>query len=316
MTALNPYSSSVRVRLVLTKKVMRHSDINQSSLKSMTDRNIEDLTWCIQSPSLISASDDQVWPDDDWFKNWPVPTGDFSIQHHKLGKRFESILGYWVAAESSMELIAANLPVHDGNRTVGEFDLLVMNSGVLEHWEVAIKFYLGIDQTNKMTHWYGPNPTDTLATKINRMRSHQLALSHHPAAVQLLAERELKVARVRSFVKGRLFHPLEAFQQASFTIPPEVNPNHEKGWWLKLADFETETSFEKSRFTILGKENWMAPLTVKQSEHYSIEEMVVRLQAHSHQGTVHLAHFDADGRESSRGFVVNERWLKDCRHGP
>ncbi|KOO09774.1 type II citrate synthase, partial [Vibrio xuii] len=63
---------------------------------------------------------------------------------------------------------------HDNGQTLGAIDLVLKNheSGQLEHWEVAIKFYLLHQGT-----WFGPNAYDQLDKKLARMLTHQLKMS-------------------------------------------------------------------------------------------------------------------------------------------
>jgi hypothetical protein len=276
-------------------------------------RAIEDFKWCIQSPPLMQFEDDQCWPSEPWFQGWNlVPATTPKLTEFKLGLRFEAIVAHWIDLEPSLNLLAKNLVVHDGKRTIGEFDLIVENDGMAEHWELAVKFYLGTGDVLNMDNWHGPDPSDTLARKIDRMASHQLRLSQHPAGQKLLERNGWDVRRVRSLVKGRLFHPYQSFHLQQFLIPPNVNPGHEKGWWLTDADFALAPELKRARFVILERSNWLAPLlSVGNAQIMDHHQTVSFLSGIETIGTIPVAQLTADGEELSRGFVAFPQWLSD-----
>ena len=277
-------------------------------------RAIEDFKWCVQSPPLMQFEDDQRWPSESWFQRWTLaPITTPNLTEYKLGFRFEAIMAHWIDREPSLTLLARNQAVHDGVRTIGEFDLIVENDGTVEHWELAVKFYLGTGDVSDLDNWHGPDPSDTLARKINRMTSHQLRLSRHPAGQKLLEQNSWDVQRVRSLVKGRLFHPYQSFRLQQFLIPPNVNSGHEKGWWLTVAGFALEPELKNARFMILERSNWLAPLlSIENAQIMDHHQTVLFLSGIETKGTIHIAQLNAHGEELSRGFVVFPQWLKDA----
>jgi hypothetical protein len=271
----------------------------------------------VKSAPLICPND-SVWPAHDWFEKYPsnetINIAD--IEPGKLGRYFEHLMQSWIKSESSLTCLAANLPVRAGGRTLGEFDLIVENAGAVEHWEVAVKFYMATGDTTDMNQWFGPNPTDTLWQKYERMRTHQLLLSSLPDAQTLLAKQNWPVVKVRSLVKGRLFHPFDCFESAEMALPEDVNPKHERGWWISASDFSIRREFKDSLFKRLPKSYWLAPLRGEDSGiRYTFEELKAVLfsqgQDEQHSGTMHVAEIDKFGRELSRGFIVRQRWLDD-----
>ena len=276
-------------------------------------RAIEDFKWCIQSPPLMQFEDDQCWPSEPWFQGWKLASiTSPKLTEYKLGLRFEAIVAHWIDLEPSLNLLAKNLVVHDGKRTIGEFDLIVENNGTVEHWELALKFYLGIGDVSNQVNWHGPDPSDTLAGKINRMASHQLRLSQHPAGQKLLQLNGWDVRRARSLVKGRLFHPYQSFLLQQFLIPPNVNQGHEKGWWLTDTDFALAPELKSARFVILERSNWLAPLlSVANTQIMDHHQTVSFLSGIETKGTIPLAQLTANGEELSRGFVAFPQWLND-----
>jgi hypothetical protein len=261
----------------------------------------------------MQFEDDQCWPNEPWFQGWKLASITTpKLTEYKLGLRFEAIVAHWIDLEPSLNLLAKNLVVHDGKRTIGEFDLIVDNNGTVEHWELAVKFYLGISDVLNLANWHGPDPSDTLARKINRMASHQLRLSQHPAGQKLLQLNGWDVRRARSLVKGRLFHPYQSFRLQQFLMPPNVNPGHEKGWWLTDTDFALAPELKSARFVILERSNWLAPLlSVANTQIMDHHQTVSFLSGIETKGTIPLAQLTADGEELSRGFVAFPQWLND-----
>ncbi len=285
------------------------------------EKNLFDLDWCLSS-AMLMAPMDKRWQEPEWFNHLPQTTEvpEPGTRSHRLGIRFEDIICHWIEATPGFELLARNLPVHDGKRTIGEFDVIVRHKEQIEHWELAIKFYLGLRGHRNLNDWHGPEPSDTLATKYNRVRDHQLRLSDHPAATALLAENGWKISQTRAFMKGRLFHPYDDFRNQRFHCPVEVNPHHEKGWWIMESAFEVEKALQDGLFIVLEKPDWLAPIrrdqitrdqinTDKIKTVRSQREITDYLAKEARGGTLHIARLDDDLNEISRGFVVRQSWL-------
>jgi hypothetical protein len=275
----------------------------------------KNLAWCLQSPGLIRIKGDDCWPTDDWFSQLAPQDNmaELVIAPMKLGKLFEHYWTHWIDHEPGVERIATNLVVSDAKRTIGEFDLIVRNHGLIEHWEVAIKFYLATGDSTDLDNWYGPNPVDTLGTKLRRMTDHQLRLSTFPASQTLLADKNWSIDAIKGIVKGRLFYPYENYVADDFTFPDAVNPDHPKGWWLPIEEFTLEHRLVNSRFLVLEKPSWMAIIDATHTSNNPImnhREMTDFISQRD-SGTTHVAQLDENGIEQSRGFVVLNRWMQD-----
>ena len=282
----------------------------------MATRQIRDLAWCLHSPSL--AAEDTFYPGDPWFRALNAPTevaADFpappDAHHFRLGQHFERLWQYWFEHDASTRLVAANLQVREGKRTVGEFDFLVEREDGVEHWEVAVKFYLGRSPTADLRHWYGPNTTDTLAGKLGRLREHQLLLGGMPAAEALLRERDITLERVRGIIKGRLFYPWPDFIRGDCLPPFEINPDHERGWWMSQAEF-TNHDWQGAQFMRLTKRWWLAPIQAAEAEPVSRDAIIEGFRQPRSEQATHVAVLD-DGAERHRGFIVNDAWLQRAK---
>ncbi len=303
-------------------------------------RAIRDLKWCLGSPGLVTAGDPAyLWPDDQFFSTL-LATSQFTgsqhtppprppANHHfRLGQHFEQLLLYWLGHQTRYELVDANLQVNDHHRTVGEFDLLVRLAGEIQHWEAAVKFYLGRGDTTDPAHWFGPNTSDRFDIKYARLVRHQLCLSRHPVASDALARRGIGVTSSLCFMKGRLFYPHEDYfggsPRSNPAAPHFVNPNHLQGWWLETENFGDKMD-PAARYVHLEKRDWLAPLICGGGNGEANSECNgegngegdgmshADMQAYLDDGrepATHVAVLDKTGTETSRGFVVDQRWLQ------
>ena len=202
---------------------------------------VRQLAFCIASPPLL-----QAWPDQQSVIDLPDHT--FWLQHFqhylprliqldanpqallahlhnlrstRLGIRFESLLWFWLQDSDyhPYRLIGHSIKRMQGNRTLGELDFLLLNrqSQQVEHWEVAIKFYLG-EAGFFARNWVGLNRRDTLGRKLKHIREQQFSLEGLP---------NVQVDVQRAIVKGRLFYPV----QHAITLPGWIAPAHLNGLW-------------------------------------------------------------------------------------
>ncbi|MEE3210323.1 MAG: DUF1853 family protein, partial [Pseudomonadota bacterium] len=143
------------------------------------DKNKRDLLWSIFGPSLLSSSVTppltEILPElcESRLKGTTL-SPDF--QSPRLGFRFEQL---WQSALSSSEIpFIANQQITDEGRTLGELDLLIPRGQSTLHIELALKFYLGVEDD-----WIGPNRRDLLSRKIQHTFDHQLPLAQNPVAL-------------------------------------------------------------------------------------------------------------------------------------
>ena len=277
-------------------------------------RQHRDLQWILKSPPLVTNGAPKfVWPNDTWFSDLPslprslnLPTPKHT-HHFRLGHDFERLIEYRLTHQRCFDLVSANLQVQSDRRTVGEFDFLIKHNRKIEHWEAAIKFYLAFGDQENPYRWFGPNPSDSLGKKYGHLINHQLSLSAYPDSKDLLCDMNLRVEKILCFMKGRLFYPIEKFNNGDFIHPSIINPTHEKGWWLKINDFDS--IFDKRcSYTVLEKAYWLSPLRndLKGESFETVSEKLINEKAQLATLVVVLDH---DNNEISRGFVVSEKWL-------
>lgn len=188
--------------------------------------HIRRLLWLGSAPSLVQG-EDVFAPSDSldakWRQQVRALADDKALMAwlddcatSRLGRYFEAL--YLVLCERVLawRVLANNLPIRSGSRTLGELDILVENRQLnrVEHHEVAVKFYLGT-ATQEGVRWVGPNRRDRLDLKISRMREHQMTLAQTPEAIHALAKQNLPAPAVSRLVMlGQLFVPCEYAMQS------------------------------------------------------------------------------------------------------
>lgn len=144
-----------------------------------------------------------------------------SLRSRRLGIRFEHLLAFWLQDNTyhPFTLLGQGIKRMDGQRTVGEIDFLILNQDTqhIEHWEVAIKFYLGESHLNP-EHWLGANRRDSLDRKLNHICLHQFHVTHTD-------EHAIDVRR--AIIKGRLYYPVGR----PIHEPNWATPEHLTGFW-------------------------------------------------------------------------------------
>ena len=133
------------------------------------------------------------------------------------------------------QVVAEEIQLNDHTgRTIGAVDLMLQNteSGQLEHWEVAIKFYLlhqGV--------WYGPNAHDQLHKKLDRMLSHQLKMSERPEFQKILPLEAPPEERL--LMQGRLYiNPFSSETTPTECLGYELNASQISGYWCYQSQWD------------------------------------------------------------------------------
>lgn len=206
------------------------------------DQALAELRWLINDPSLLRVApgvEDGGGP----LRAASAESGVLEraaeqLHHtatpHRLGQHFENLVTAVLTHSRRFQVIARNLPLRGEGATLGELDLLVRDhaDGTLCHWELALKFYLGLPQAPPATAWPGPDPRDQLARKVRHLRDQQLPRSSEPAVVALLSRRGWRVQRRVLLTRGRLFYRADGTPAA----PDDADPAHRRGLWWRCGE--------------------------------------------------------------------------------
>ncbi|MDO4877888.1 MAG: DUF1853 family protein [Neisseria sp.] len=154
-----------------------------------------------------------------------------ALKHHlaaeggfggRLGVYAESLLAFWLADAPHCRLLARNLPVSDGARTLGALDFVAEIGGRLQHIELACKYYGTAD--GRAQSLAGLNPEDTWLHKAEKLRL-QTALAQHREGRRALEAAGLNpTATAASTVLRGILFAAEAE-----ALPPPLNPHAWRG---------------------------------------------------------------------------------------
>ncbi|MCA9016235.1 MAG: DUF1853 family protein [Planctomycetaceae bacterium] len=290
---------------------MNHQPENQPSQNVLQSQPLRDLKWAISSPSLITQSSEEQHlfevPDFQTvdvlhLENYLAP-----YSHFRIGTYFEGLVLYWLEHICRLKIIARHQQIFEANQTIGEIDILFEDeAGVVNHWEIAVKFYLydpGENHTG--SHFVGPNVKDTFEKKMRRLFGFQLPLSqaHFP-----------EVTRRQAFVKGMIFYHPD--HPAPTRLPEKLSPTHLRGSWLHLSELSRLTAQHgELRFLIREKPDWLSAALCSKTENrlLGFNELQQQLETHfqhNHRPILisALTCQQSVCREVERTFIVSESW--------
>lgn len=314
--------------------------------KTISHRPIRDLAWCLLHPSLFGSQlhqhypDIQLWPSEakpNDLMNW-LHTLDqepeLLLQHlqqqraTRLGIYFEQLLSFYFAHYPRFELVAKNLQVNNGKRTIGEYDFIVLDKAEKQryHIEVAIKFYVGLTQLDidiegntpiqNWHHWVGPNKKDSLAIKMQHLMQHQLPLSTTAAGKATLETININPEQLqqRLLVNGRLYLPLKIGDHQTQIEPPTYTA-HKPETLPNWIDAKQIDCFIKPahHYILLPRQQWMAELTYADINTLNVEiTSGKQLQAtllQESQTPLHIAQLKADINPDTPGSIESARFF-------
>lgn len=148
---------------------------------------------------------------------------------YRLGFHFEGLMHFWLTDGFEhnchpYEVLAHNVQLFRGKQTIGELDYILRNhdTGEVEHWELAIKFFLGSSPYD-FVNWVGINSRDNLERKMTHMQSKQFG----SVWIDVNSHKRVKVDKRIAVIKGRFFRPYTdtIFERPSWLAP--TFPLHE-----------------------------------------------------------------------------------------
>lgn len=278
------------------------------------------LAWMCKAPQLLMEPlgidfSDQL-PSDLWasLEKWDHNPAEGppvlrETPHRRLGLYFEQLYECLMSDILGWEVLARNLPIRNGTKTLGELDFVVRNpnTGRVEHHEIAVKFYLGYRSAETgETAWYGPNAKDRLDIKTRRLLAHQSRLTQYEearAALKLLGIHDPPMPRI--FMPGYLFYPLEA----ALNPPAQMPDDHARGGWLYL---EQARGMNTQAWVQLHKPHWLGPwMQSEPAENAHIEAALNGIESTGRPRLFARVAWDRQAGcwlEENRFFVVPRYW--------
>jgi len=200
----------------------------------------------------------------------------------RLGKWVEEFAKHQITCNANYQLLADGLQIRRDKQTIGELDILFLRKSQPIHLELIYKFYLydNIKTYDKaLEYWIGPNRTDSLMLKINKLQSKQLPLLKHRITKSQLIELGLPSEGYHQKVqfKAQLFVPLKSPQQHNGPL----NKNCICGFYINQREIHQFKAFE---FYIPQKLDWiLEPQLNVNWLPFSVASKTIEDQCHSHR---------------------------------
>lgn len=256
------------------------------SLFADTSKYAADLDWIINSPSLFT---DPIVLNASNLKGLTSLPSISSPYHlsNRLGFYYQWLWKQVIEQSARYDLIAEEIQINSEGRTVGAIDFIVKekNSKHLEHWEIAIKFYLYYQGK-----WLGPNNNDRLDLKIDKMLNHQLKLTASEAFKEQCDYSDN--IEPKMLVQGRLYtNPFTTEELPTHCSSLALNTQRIKGNWC----FEHQFHLIKERLYLLDKSQWVTGLKQPSILPFSMSKL---------SKTVHL-----QSQSGIYWFIVPDDWI-------
>jgi hypothetical protein len=291
---------------------------------------VRDLAWALLSPPLLAQT---PWPQrhplsaSDWCQQ-PDRLAEWLLSldadHHtlqqwlsqssvrRLGLYYERLWQFALHAAPGVEVLVANLPIRQQGHTLGELDMLLQDAEGVHHLELAIKLYLGQQQSSgsDLADWLGPGSHDRLDLKLTHLGQHQLPLSARTETQHKLAELGIGQPQAALWLGGYLFYP---WQQPSYAAPQNGNPAHLRGHWLHRTDWSRFAMHHEGRWQPLPRQAWLASARIEEGQLWAREQLNQWLAALPCDANAQLLVRLVEGpdnywQEAERVFLVNDHW--------
>lgn len=296
------------------------------------DEDVADLAWAIGSPPLMdnsAANDKYLIFGEEWYESqfnlhidWlrdldssPQLLKDWLQEDAQklLGKRFESLLAFWLTHSPHFELLHRNVVFHnEQNNTSGEADFILIDKESNEIWHVesACKYYLAEEKSHNWKNWIGPNGHDSLELKMSKVY-HQLRIFDKTEGKNFLRDQNLERPISFLLMKGYFFHHFSLIEGA---VPPKDAHRHYCGGWYIYEHELPRFASDFAQWLLLPKERWISAVHLKgEVAVLSGNEMIERcrqfIRKHAKAPMiVQVEERDGSTIEVSRGFVVRDAW--------
>lgn len=242
------------------------------------------LLWSIQSPVLrdllsllqmpaiidshsieiISTEQRRTWIQEalDWINiedQYPENLHHFTNtkRQYKLGLYAEDLIHYYLRFGSPYRVLHHDVQIFREKRSIGALDFLLQSpTGQIEHWEMAVKFYVQHKSSPHMNSWIGPEGKDSLHNKMTKFTEKQIPLSHSVEGRLFLEQQGITTpVQQRIVMMGMLFRPWKD----EWTAPAGMSAHQPQGTWIHRGDFFMEFYDSPHLWSPRRKPKWLAP---------------------------------------------------------
>ncbi len=248
----------------------------------------------------------------------PTPLQDHiaQLRSHRLGLYFESLWHFFLRQDSSVDLVAHNLPIRTEGKTIGEFDCIYYCHQRRRHihLELAVKYFLsvgshqGTPEHSELNQWWGPECQDRLDLKVGHLLDRQINLSDHDAAKLALEELGIEDLDKEIEIKGYLFQSIDN------PIPPPIayNGDNIPNQWVHVNNLQEYCQrLGALSFKHLPKFQWLSPTVETDTSNILVcsELELLMLKHFEDESRPQLVvALDDAGLECRRFFVVGTVW--------
>lgn len=229
-----------------------------------------------------------------------------------LGKQAEYLFKFCADSSSNYKVLASNIQIFNGKRTIGEIDYLLQHqkSKNIYHVELVYKFYifepgksfesshLTNFQNQELSCYVGPNRRDHFIKKFDHLKNQQLPLLQLPETVEHLGSLGVDVDQIKQQVcfLAHVYIPREMWNHdfkylnksciKGYYVDEHAFAKAEtsniyfipkkKQWKLQPQELETSYSFQEAKVEINKKLNRdFAPMVWKKLDDGTIESFFV-----------------------------------------
>jgi hypothetical protein len=190
------------------------------------------------------------------------------LQQLPLGKRVEYFLEAIIENSSRYEKIIKNKQIIHNKETLGEIDFIIFDKkrNKYIHIELQYKFYVYDDSfENEIDRYVGPNRSDTLVKKLEKLKNKQFPLLFNKDTKAYLEGIDLENIEQKILFKGNIFLPRH-LKHKEFKL---INNDCIHGYYLSFKEFTKDTSFEQMEFFVPHRFDWLSdPKSNKKWESY------------------------------------------------
>ena len=176
----------------------------------------------------------------------------------RLGKRVEQFVLFQLEQEQ-IPILASNLQIQNGKKTIGEIDFIIEQNGNPVHLEVCYKYYLFDPKIegDEIDKSIGPNRRDSFILKLRKLKEKQFPLLQNEVTQQHLTELGITTDEISQQVifKAQLYLPANS----EFNNTLAIEESNIQGYYYRLHEL---IEYSNCKFYIPMKPDWlMEPLT-------------------------------------------------------
>jgi hypothetical protein len=222
-----------------------------------------------------------------------------------LGKRVEHFMSYYLEHNSPYKILTQNIQVFNKKTTLGELDFIIQHTATQQviHVEQVYKFYLYVPDAILYQNdpWIGPNNKDSFQQKMDKLTQKQFPLLYQEETKNALEHLQLDLSNIQQQLsfKAALFLPFNK----TFDSFKTINNKCIEGIWMRLEDFEQNTSFDKRQFFLPEKQDWGVH-PKHNSTWFSYASILPKVQASLAQKRAPLCWVKTSEKEYQKLFVV------------